>query len=197
MNICIIDNFDSFTFNLFEEFSHPQNTIHVWRNTMSADEVEKKINELSYPKLVVFSPGPGHPNEALLMNELIHRLKETTPIFGVCLGMQAIVCAFGGVVSNASSVVHGKARILQHDQTSIFKGLPDRIYIARYHSLAGHTISEDLRVFGHSENIPMAIEHKKYPIIGIQFHPESILTTYGSCMIENIIKFSKDFCHDK
>src|SRR5580700_11825119 len=105
MNICIIDNFDSFTFNLLDEFSVGENQIHVWRNTMSADEVEQRIFAMPAPRLLVFSPGPGHPDSAGCMNELIRRLSGRVPMFGVCLGMQAMVSVMGGTVSRAPDVV--------------------------------------------------------------------------------------------
>lgn len=192
MNICILDNYDSFTFNLLDEFEGPGHKVHVWRNSMSADEVEARLFALASPRLLVLSPGPGHPNDAGCMNELIIRLANRVPIFGVCLGMQAMVSVFGGVVSRAPAVVHGKARILEHDGTLIFRGLKDRIYVGRYHSLAASVVPEDLRVFGYSDGQVMAVSHKKHPIIGIQFHPESILSTEGSAMIKNLVSWARE-----
>ena len=112
MNIVILDNFDSFTFNLLDEFSDENHKIHVWRNSMSADEAEKKLLSLAAPRLLVLSPGPGHPDDAGCMNELIKRMNGKVPIFGVCLGMQAMVSIFGGEVKRAPNIVHGKARML-------------------------------------------------------------------------------------
>lgn len=192
MNICIIDNYDSFTFNLLDEFANSSHKLHVWRNSMSAFEVEERLAKLSTPRLLVFSPGPGHPNDAGCMNELIKRLGGKVPMFGVCLGMQAMVSVFGGVVSRAPAVVHGKARLLEHDGSLLFSGLKDRIYVGRYHSLAASTVPECLRVLAYSDGQIMAIAHKKYPIIGIQFHPESILSTEGSKMIKNIISWAQE-----
>jgi anthranilate synthase component II len=192
MNICIIDNFDSFTFNLLDEFSDPNHNIHVWRNSMSAAEVEKRLFELAPPRLLVFSPGPGHPDDAGSMNELIRSLKGRVPMFGVCLGMQAMVSVFGGTVKRAPQVVHGKARILTHDGTLIFKGLKERIYVGRYHSLCATVVPDCMNVLGRSDGVVMAIAHKSNPLIGIQFHPESILSTEGSLMIKNIIAWAKE-----
>lgn len=192
MNICIIDNFDSFTFNLLDEFRAPQHNIHVWRNSMSADEITNRLFALPAPRLLVFSPGPGHPDDAGSMNELIKRLPGRVPMFGVCLGMQAFVSAFGGTVSRAPSVVHGKARLLEHDGTLIFKGLKNRIYVGRYHSLCATVLPDCMRVLGHSDGVVMAIAHKNYPLIGIQFHPESILSTEGSQMIKNVLAWAKE-----
>jgi anthranilate synthase component 2 len=190
MNICIIDNYDSFTFNLLDEFEKPGHRVHVWRNSMSADEVIKRLFELAHPRLLVFSPGPGHPNDAGCMNELIIRLASRVPMFGVCLGMQAMVSVFGGMVTRAPAVVHGKARPLEHDGTLIFKGLKDRICVGRYHSLAASVVPEELRVFAYSDGQVMALAHKKHPLIGIQFHPESILSTEGSAMINNLMNWA-------
>lgn len=192
MNICILDNFDSFTFNLLDEFSAPGNKIHVWRNSMSADEASKKLLELAPPRLLVLSPGPGHPDDAGCMNELILKMAKKVPIFGVCLGMQAMVSIFGGKVSRAPSIVHGKARVLEHDQSLIFRGLKNRIHVGRYHSLTATKVPECFRVFGQCEGLVMAVSHKKAPIIGIQFHPESILTTEGSLMIKNVVAWAKE-----
>ena len=192
MNICILDNYDSFTFNLLDEFAAPNTQIHVWRNSMSADEFEKKLLALKAPRLLVLSPGPGHPDDAGCMNELIKRLVSRVPIFGVCLGMQAMVSVFGGVVSRAPQVVHGKARILEHDGTLIFKNLKDRIYVGRYHSLSASIVPDSMRVFGYSDNLVMAVAHKNHPIIGIQFHPESILSTEGSLMIKNVVDWAQE-----
>jgi anthranilate synthase component 2 len=192
MNICIIDNFDSFTFNLLDEFSVGENQIHVWRNTMSADEVEQRIFAMPAPRLLVFSPGPGHPDSAGCMNELIRRLSGRVPMFGVCLGMQAMVSVMGGTVSRAPDVVHGKARPMTHDGSLLFKGLKDRLYVGRYHSLCAVSVPDCLRVLAESDGVAMAIAHKEKPIIGIQFHPESILTTEGSRMIKNVISWAQE-----
>lgn len=192
MNIVILDNFDSFTFNLLDEFSTSKNKVHVWRNSMTADEAEARLLRLKGPRLLVLSPGPGHPDDAGCMNELITRMTSKVPIFGVCLGMQAIVSIFGGTVSRAKNVVHGKARVLSHDGTLVFEGMKNRIHVGRYHSLSATVVPNCLRVLGHSDELVMAVAHKKSPVIGIQFHPESILTTEGSRMVQNVMKWAKE-----
>lgn len=192
MNIVILDNFDSFTFNLLDEFSAPDHRIHVWRNSIAIDEAEKKLLALAKPRLLVLSPGPGHPDDAGCMNELIKRMAGHVPIFGVCLGMQAIVSNFGGTVERAPRAVHGKARVLDHDGTLIFSGLKNHLHVGRYHSLHASVMPKDLRVFGRSDDLAMAIAHETKPIIGIQFHPESILSTEGSCMIKNVISWARE-----
>lgn len=193
MNIVILDNFDSFTFNLLDEFSAPGHNIHIWRNSMSADEAEKRILALSAPRLLVLSPGPGHPDDAGCMNELIKRMNGVVPIFGVCLGMQAMVSIFGGKVERAPKIVHGKARALEHKGELIFRGLKNRIHVGRYHSLTATKVPDCFHVFGRSEGLVMAVSHKTSPILGIQFHPESILTTEGSKMIKNTISWAREY----
>lgn len=159
---------------------------------MSTAEVLERLFKLNEPKLLVFSPGPGHPDQAGSMNELIKILAGRVPMFGVCLGMQAFVSAFGGTVAGAKNVVHGKARLLTHDGTLIFKGIKDRIYVGRYHSLCATVLPDCMRTLAHSDDMIMAIAHKSKPIIGIQFHPESILSTEGSQMINNVISWAKE-----
>jgi anthranilate synthase component 2 len=194
MNICILDNFDSFTFNLLDEFSAPGHSIHVWRNSMPLLEVEKRLLLLPTPRLLVLSPGPGHPDEAGCMNQLIlSAQKKRVPIFGVCLGMQAIVSIFGGDVARAPQIVHGKARPLEHNSSLIFKGLKNRVHVGRYHSLTARVVPNCLEVFGYCEGLVMAVSHREDPIIGIQFHPESILTTEGSRIIKNVIAWAKEY----
>lgn len=193
MNIVILDNFDSFTFNLLDEFSGPKNRIHIWRNSIDASVAEERLLKLPSPRLLVLSPGPGHPDDAGCMNELIKRLSGKIPIFGVCLGMQAMVSILGGQVSKAPRAVHGKARVLLHEGEFIFKGLAPRIHVGRYHSLSAMVVPESLRVFGRSDDLVMAVAHLTKPLIGIQFHPESILTTEGSRMIKNVISWAKEY----
>jgi anthranilate synthase/aminodeoxychorismate synthase-like glutamine amidotransferase len=192
MNIVILDNFDSFTFNLLDEFRAPDHHLHVWRNSMKANEAEERLLMLNGKKLLVLSPGPGHPDDAGCMNELIKRMTNKIPIFGVCLGMQAMVSINGGKVTRAPQIVHGKARILEHEGELIFKGLSNRIHVGRYHSLSASVIPKNFRIFGHSNDLVMAISQNDSPVIGIQFHPESILTTQGSRMIKNVIAWAKE-----
>jgi anthranilate synthase/aminodeoxychorismate synthase-like glutamine amidotransferase len=191
MNIVILDNFDSFTFNLLDEFSLPNHNLHVWRNTIDIKEAEERLLSLAKPRLLVLSPGPGHPDKAGCMNQLILRMAGKLPIFGVCLGMQAMASIYGGKVAKAPQVVHGKARIMTHDGTLIFKGLKNHIPVGRYHSLCVTFMPECLEAFSYCQGVIMAIKHKIHPIMGIQFHPESILTNDGSIMISNVIAWAK------
>ncbi len=174
------------------DFSAPQHQIHVWRNSMDADEATTKLLALETPRLLVLSPGPGHPDDAGCMNKLITNTAGTVPIFGVCLGMQAIVSIYGGKIERAPRAVHGKARVLDHDGSLIFSGLKNHIHVGRYHSLHASHVPDCLRVFGRSDELAMAVTHESKPIIGIQFHPESILSTEGSRMIKNVVNWARE-----
>ena len=133
LDVLFIDNFDSFTFNLVDEFAKRGANVEVWRNDISAEDALHLLGEMSRERLLVLSPGPGSPGEAGCCLELVRRAPEGTPILGVCLGHQAIVEAFGGRVTHAPQVMHGMASILEHDGRGIFRGLPDEMSVARYH----------------------------------------------------------------
>ena len=191
VSVLLIDNFDSFTFNLEAEFKNLGCEIQVWRNNISADEALKLALAMPEPRLIILSPGPGTPAEAGCCLELIKEAQGKIPVLGVCLGHQAIIEAFGGIVGKAEAVLHGKSDIMTHQNTSVFEGLLSPMSIGRYHSLAGTNIPKDLRVLAECENTVMAVEHKKYKILGVQFHPESILTPSGSRLIQNILTWSQ------
>jgi anthranilate synthase component 1 len=190
-SILLIDNFDSFTFNLEAEFKNLGCNVQVWRNNISADQALEIALAMPEPRLIVLSPGPGAPADAGCCIELIQKCQDQVPILGVCLGHQAMIEAFGGVVGRAEATIHGKSVLMTHQDTSIFAGLVNPMPIARYHSLAGTRIPEDLRVLASCENTVMAIEHKKYKMLGVQFHPESILTPEGSKLIKSILAWSQ------
>lgn len=191
MNILLIDNFDSFTFNLAYEFQVKGCAVDVWRNNISADKAIELIQKLPKPNLVVMSPGPGTPAEAGCCIELIQKSLGAFPLFGVCLGHQAIVEAFGGTVEGANMIVHGKTSAIRHSREGMFRNLPNPMPIARYHSLVATKIPKELKATAHSGELIMAVEHQSLPIIGVQFHPESILTTHGSLLIDNVIAWAK------
>ena len=193
MNILLIDNFDSFTFNLAFEFESRGCSVDVWRNDISAKRALELALLLPSPRLIVLSPGPGNPQEAGCCLELIKQSRGQVPILGVCLGHQAIVEAFGGVVGPAESIVHGKTSTITHTREGVFKGLPAQLSVARYHSLVAHSVPKELEVQASYEKGVMAVCHREYPILGVQFHPESILTTYGGLLIENIIQWASAF----
>jgi len=185
--ILLIDNYDSFSYNLYQCIGSIDPDIKVVRNDeLTVDEIKK----LS-PSRIVISPGPGKPSDAGICIEAIKKLCSAAPIIGICLGHQAIFEAFGGTVSYASRLMHGKSSEVTVDTGNpLFKGLPQKIQAARYHSLAGikSTLPDVLKVIAETaDGEIMAVCHKEYPVYGVQFHPESILTPLGKTIIENFM----------
>ncbi|UKN02084.1 aminodeoxychorismate/anthranilate synthase component II [Paracrocinitomix mangrovi] len=186
MKILLVDNYDSFTYNLVHYFEGFDCDVDVVRN----DELKGIVID-EYDKIVL-SPGPGLPKEAAGMMEIIENWANKKPILGVCLGFQALVEHFGGDIYNQSIVKHGQAEKCNFDTTSkLFKGLPQQFNIGLYHSWAAlrNTLPDEFVITANSENdVIMAIEHKSLPICGVQFHPESILTENGKEIIANFIR---------
>ncbi|MEP0004947.1 MAG: aminodeoxychorismate/anthranilate synthase component II [Balneola sp.] len=181
--ILIIDNYDSFTYNLVHLVAAVTKDYKVIRN----DELTLyQIKELN-PSKILISPGPGRPDNAGVSKQIIQELGQTTPILGVCLGHQAIGEVFGAKVDYAPKLMHGKVSQVEHNGKNIFKDITQNCTATRYHSLvlAPDSIPEVLEITARSEDVIMGIRHKEYPIEGIQFHPESILTTEGPKMITN------------
>lgn len=186
--ILLIDNYDSFSYNLFQLIGEIEPDIKVIRN----DEMTvKEISKLN-PERIILSPGPGRPEDAGVIIEVIKALGENIPILGVCLGHQAICAAFGATVTYAKELMHGKQSIVRFDaDCPLFKGCPEFAPVARYHSLAadGDTIPEELKITAlTTDGEVMAVQHKDHPIYGVQFHPESIMTPDGKQMLRNFIK---------
>lgn len=185
--ILIIDNYDSFTYNLVQYIGAINPILEVHRNDKITLDQIKKIN----PERIVISPGPGKPEDAGLSIDIIKEFGSSIPIFGICLGHQAITVAYGGKVDRADEIVHGKTSLITHSHSVIFKGLPKKFEAARYHSLVAFTdyFPSELKVTAKTNNgLIMALEHKKYPIFGVQFHPESIVTEYGKDIVKNFLK---------
>lgn len=184
MKILVIDNYDSFTYNLVQLLGGFNCEIIVKRNDeINVDEIEK-IN----PDKILISPGPGKPEDSKVSLDAIKKFGKKIPILGVCLGHQAIGICFGGKVVRASKLMHGKTSKIKHNEKRIFKSLPQNFIATRYHSLIvdKKTLPDYLEITATSEDgMIMGIKHKKYPIEGIQFHPESILTTEGKNLIKN------------
>jgi anthranilate synthase component 2 len=180
----LIDNYDSFTYNLAHLFGELGAEVVVYRNdAIDADEAERLA-----PSHLVVSPGPGRPRDAGAMPEIIRRLAPRTPTLGVCLGHQAIVEVFGGEVGLARTLVHGKASVISHDGQGIFRDLPDDFLAGRYHSLAATTIPDDLEVSATcGDGEVMAVRHRELPVDGVQFHPESVLTPIGPDLARNFL----------
>ncbi len=191
MEIIMIDNFDSFTHNLVDEFEKRNCKVLVYRNNIGMKNLDKIIEKIK-PKLIVISPGPSSPKDAGISIEVIKKYSGKTPIFGVCLGHQCIIEAFGGIVGRAPEVLHGKPSKIRHDNKTIYKNLENPLQAGRYHSLAGLKIPSDLEVSARSESsVVMGVRHKKYFVEGVQFHPESILTPAGGLIIENLLSMIK------
>jgi anthranilate synthase component 2 len=185
MKLLMIDNYDSFTYNLVHLFEELGAEVVVHRN--DAIDVEAAI-ALAPDRLVV-SPGPGRPADAGVSVEMIRRLGPTVPTLGVCLGHQAIVEAFGGEVGQARALLHGKASRIRHDGRGVFEGLPAEIEAGRYHSLAAVSVPEELIVSARTEDGEvMGVRHRTLPIEGVQFHPESVLTPLGPELGRNFLR---------
>ncbi len=189
--IVMIDNYDSFTYNLVQYLGELGAEVHVFRN----DAITVDAVAAMKPSHIVLSPGPCTPNEAGICLELIERLQGQFPILGVCLGHQAIGQAFGGKVVRAGAVMHGKTSAIHHRGQSVFAGLPTPFTATRYHSLIVDRtgLPADFEVTAWTENAAgavdeiMGLQHRRLPIEGVQFHPESILTEHGHAMLKNFL----------
>jgi anthranilate synthase/aminodeoxychorismate synthase-like glutamine amidotransferase len=183
--ILLVDNYDSFTYNLAHLFQELGAEVTVLRNdAVDADEAERLA-----PSHLVISPGPGRPVDAGASVGIVRRLGPRVPTLGVCLGHQAIVEAFGGEVGPAQRLLHGKASSVSHDGTGIFEGLPDPLEGGRYHSLAATSVPDELEVCARSDDGEvMAVRHHDFPVVGIQFHPESVLTPDGPALGRNFLE---------
>ncbi len=190
LSVLFIDNFDSFVFNLVDEFERYGCNVDVWRNDITADQALALALAMPAPRLVVLSPGPGTPASAGNNIDIIEKAPADLPIFGVCLGYQSMIEALGGRVGGAGEIVHGKPSLITHDEVGIFTGLGSPLTAGRYHSLVGLEIPDSCRVTARIGEMVMGIEHKTRKIAGLQFHPESILTPYGGRLIQNVIEWA-------
>ena len=188
--VFVLDNYDSFTYNLVQYLGELGAEVEVRRNDqVTVDEVEAM-----QPERIVISPGPCTPQEAGISIELIRRLAGKTPLLGVCLGHQALGAAFGGQVVRAKNLMHGKTSPVEHDGKTIFRGLPSPMTATRYHSLivAEEGLPAELEVSartkeGDGSSVIMGLRHRQFPVEGVQFHPESVLTDQGKRLIKNFL----------
>lgn len=185
--ILLIDNYDSFSYNLVQLAGNSNSDIRVIRNDeKTVEEIEKM-----HPKQIILSPGPGYPKDAGVCEEVVIRLQGKIPILGVCLGHQAICEAYGGRIIHAKELMHGKkSRIVIDTNCPVFNDMESKIDAARYHSLVAEkeTLPSELKVTAVSENGEiMAVQHRIYPVYGLQFHPESILTPEGRKILDNFL----------
>jgi anthranilate synthase/aminodeoxychorismate synthase-like glutamine amidotransferase len=183
--LLLIDNYDSFTYNLAHLFAELGAEVCVRRN----DEIDAVEAEQLGPSQLVVSPGPGRPADSGATLEIVRRLAPRVPTLGVCLGHQAIVEAFGGEIGPARALVHGKAAAVKHDGRGLFRGLPDGFEAGRYHSLAATRIPDSLEVAATTaDGEVMAVRHRELRVDGVQFHPESILTPVGPELARNFLE---------
>ncbi|WP_186430798.1 aminodeoxychorismate/anthranilate synthase component II [Clostridium sp. BSD9I1] len=196
--LLLIDNYDSFTFNLYQMIGEIYPNIKVVRNDEIKVEDIKKLDV----KGIIISPGPGTPEKSGISVEVIKEYGKTIPILGICLGHQAIGYAFNGKVLEADKIMHGKTSFIKNNGQGLFKGLKENFKVMRYHSLIVEKASlpQELEVTAETEDgVIMGLKHKQYPIYGLQFHPESILTEYGSEMLKNFVMnvLAIDDCYEQ
>ncbi len=184
--VLFIDNFDSFTYNLVDDFCKRNCTARVYRSDTDLEQLKAVVEDFR-PDLLVISPGPGTPDTAGVSLAAVGYFKDRLPIFGVCLGHQVIAQYFGGTVGHAPVPMHGKPSKVTHDGSGIFAGVENPLQAGRYHSLCVTKVPDGMRVTAEFEGIVMGLQHKQLPIFGVQFHPESILTPAGGRIIENVL----------
>jgi anthranilate synthase/aminodeoxychorismate synthase-like glutamine amidotransferase len=189
--VFVLDNYDSFTYNLVQYLGELGEEVIVRRN----DELTVSEIEALAPERILISPGPCTPSEAGISVELIRHFAGKLPILGVCLGHQAIGQAFGGKIVRAKKLMHGKTSEIEHDARSVFRELPTPLTATRYHSLivSGENLPDELEVSAHTsdaagEKVIMGLRHRRYPVEGVQFHPESVLTQHGKQMLRNFLE---------
>ena len=185
--LLLIDNYDSFTYNLYQYLSELGQEVEVFRN----DKIGLEDIDSMAPERIVISPGPGTPKEAGISVETVRRFAGKMPLLGVCLGHQCIGEAYGGVIASAGEIKHGKMSNVTHDNKGVFAGLPNPFAAVRYHSLAivPETLPDELEVTARSESgVIMGVRHRKLTLEGVQFHPESILTKPGKQLLANFLR---------
>ncbi len=184
--ILLIDNYDSFTYNLYQYLCELGADVQVVRNDKTTiEDIAGMV-----PEKIVISPGPCTPEKAGISNDVVRHFGESTPTLGVCLGHQCIGYAYGGTVGGAGEIMHGKMSTVHHDGKGVFKDLPNPFDAIRYHSLAIHrdSVPDELTVTAWTDNdIIMGVRHKRHPVEGIQFHPESIMTEVGHDLLQNFL----------
>lgn len=187
--ILFIDNFDSFTYNLVDDFCKRNCQARVYRADTRLEELKRVAEEFG-PDLLVISPGPGTPDTAGVSLPAVGYFKDKLPIFGVCLGHQVVAQYFGGKISHAPEPMHGKPSKVTHDEKGVFAGVENPLQAGRYHSLCVVELPDCMEQTAEFEGIVMGARHKELPIFGVQFHPESILTPAGGKIIENVLSIA-------
>ncbi len=188
-DILLLDNVDSFTYNLVDQLRASGHQVVIYRNQIAADIIIERLQQMEQPVLML-SPGPGTPADAGCMPALLQRLRGQMPIIGICLGHQAIVEAYGGHVGQAGEILHGKASAITHDGEGMFAGMVNPLPVARYHSLVGSNLPAELTVNARFGDMVMAVRNDEHRVCGFQFHPESILTTQGARLLEQTLAWA-------
>ncbi|GAA0347357.1 aminodeoxychorismate/anthranilate synthase component II [Bowmanella denitrificans] len=188
-HVFLLDNFDSFTYNLVDEMRCLGFELTVYRNHLQADFVYEQMLACAGDALLMLSPGPGTPAEAGCMPALLKRVQGRFPVLGICLGHQAIVEHYGGKVGRAAEVMHGKSSSIEHCRDKMFANLPHPLPVARYHSLMATQLADGLDVLASYNQVPMAVYQAQDKMLGFQFHPESILTSQGSQLLTQSIDY--------
>ena len=188
-DILLLDNIDSFTYNLVDQLRTFGHNVVIYRNNVPAEVLTERLQSMENP-ILMLSPGPGAPADAGCMPALLQALRGRLPIIGICLGHQAIVEAYGGQVGQAGEILHGKASAITHDGEAMFAGLSNPLPVARYHSLVGSNTPAGLTVNASFNGMVMAVRHDADRVCGFQFHPESILTTQGARLLEQTLAWA-------
>jgi len=188
-NILLLDNKDSFTYNLVEQIRNQNNNVIIYRNTVNINIILDCLKTLKKP-ILMLSLGPSRPQHAGCMLELIKKIKGSIPIIGICLGHQAIVEAYGGIIGYSGEIFHGKASLINHDGLEMFQDIPQPLPVARYHSLICHKIPQNFVINSYCKKMVMSVRNNLDRVCGFQFHPESILTTCGDQILKKIIDWT-------
>lgn len=187
-----LDNFDSFTYNLVDQFKTLGYPVKIYRNNLPAAQIKAHIDACETDAVLILSPGPGTPSAAGCLIELIGLCKGQIPMIGICLGHQALIEQYGGVVGQAEVIMHGKSSLISHCGDKMFAGLSQPLSVARYHSLVGTKIPTNLEVVADFNGMCMAVYNKQDKVIGFQFHPESILTCEGAKLLATSLALVTD-----
>jgi anthranilate synthase/aminodeoxychorismate synthase-like glutamine amidotransferase len=188
-NILLLDNIDSFTYNLVDQLRSASHRVTVYRNSVPAEMIIDRLAAIDNP-ILMLSPGPGAPSQAGCMPEVLQKTKGVLPIIGICLGHQAIIEAYGGKIGRSDQIIHGKTSAISHDNQAMFAGIPQPFIAARYHSLVAETVPDQLVINARSHHLVMAVRQDQDRVCGFQFHPESILTTYGARLLEQTLDWA-------
>lgn len=188
--IFLLDNFDSFTYNLVDQFRSLGHEVKIYRNNIAASQIKAQIDACTNDPVVVLSPGPGNPSEAGCLIELIQLCRGIYPMIGICLGHQALVQQYGGTVGRAEEIMHGKASAIAHNNKLMFTGLSNPLPVARYHSLVATSVPKRLTVNADFNGMPMAVVQEEDRVVGFQFHPESILTSEGAALLTRTLQWA-------